>query len=113
MRAARTAACAAKSTAPFGSLFGSKGTPPGVDFDGFGFGATVVVTGTVVDVVEIEGAIVVDVEDGDEGTVVAVGFSAAPGLGGFKISAQLDGTKNCAWAIAGESSNAVPVAVSS
>ena len=53
------------------------------------------------------------VEGVEEGTVVAVGFSAAPGLGGFKISAQLTGTKNCTCAVAGESSKAVPIAVSS
>ena len=102
MRAARTAACAAKSTAPFGSLFGSNGTPPGVGFVGFGFGATVVATGTVVDVVEVDGT-----------TVVAVGFSAAPGVVGFKISSQFGGTINLACASAGFPLKAVPVAVSS
>ena len=61
----------------------------------------------------VEGTVVVGVEGVEEGTVVAVGFSAAPGLGGFKISAQLTGTKNCTCAVAGESSKAVPIAVSS
>jgi hypothetical protein len=91
---------------------------------GFALGTVDVVTGTdvdvedvdgaiVVDVEDVDGAIVVEVEDVDGAIVVAVGFSAAPGLGGFKISAQLDGIKNCACANAGESSKAVPVAVSS